>query len=68
MKCLAVLGAISFLMLALAVPASAAICNIDVAPAATLLLPYFIVGTTSPHPVTTQYTVINTGPAPAIAR
>src|ERR1700681_820426 len=67
MKCLAVLGAISFLMLALAVPASAAICNIDVAPAATLLLPYFEVDLNNPNGLTTLFSVNNSAAVAVLA-
>ncbi|HEX4964372.1 MAG TPA: hypothetical protein VF173_26380 [Thermoanaerobaculia bacterium] len=52
------LGALSCL-LAFAVPASAAICNIDATPAATLLLPYFEVDLNNPNGVTTLFSVNN---------
>jgi hypothetical protein len=67
MKCLAVLGAISFLMLALAVPASAAVCNIDVSPAATLLLPYFEVNLDDPNGLTTLVSVNNSSAQAVLA-
>jgi hypothetical protein len=43
-------------------------CDITQRPAATLLLPYFEVDIHANPWTTTQYTVINTGAAPAIAR
>ncbi|MFY9822431.1 MAG: hypothetical protein WAM82_13690 [Thermoanaerobaculia bacterium] len=67
MKCLAWLGALSFLMMALAVPASAAICNIDVAPAATLLLPYFEVNLDDPNGLTTLVSVNNSSTQAVLA-
>jgi hypothetical protein len=58
MKHLVALAVISCL-LAVAVPASAAICSIEVAPAATLLLPYFEVDLNHPNRQTTQFSVNN---------
>ncbi|MBW8876623.1 MAG: hypothetical protein JF614_16785 [Acidobacteria bacterium] len=40
-------------------PAPAAVCNIDVAPAATLLLPYFEVDLNDPNGLTTLFSVNN---------
>src|SRR3954464_12566302 len=58
MKRTVFLGALSGL-LAFAVPASAIICNIDVSPAATLLLPYFEVDLNNPNGLTTLFSVNN---------
>lgn len=43
-------------------------CDISVAPAATLLLPYFEVTLDNPAEETTLFTVTNVGPLPQIAR
>src|SRR3954470_15502573 len=40
-------------------PAPAAVCNIDVSPAATLLLPYFEVDLNNPNGLTTLFSVNN---------
>ncbi|MFY9822430.1 MAG: hypothetical protein WAM82_13685 [Thermoanaerobaculia bacterium] len=58
MKRTVFLGMLSCLM-AFAVPASAVICNIDVSPAATLLLPYFEVDLDNPNGLTTLVSVNN---------
>ncbi len=58
MKRTVLLGSLSCLM-TFAVPASAVICNIDVSPAATLLLPYFEVDLNNPNGLTTIFTVNN---------
>jgi hypothetical protein len=46
-------------LLAAVLPASAAICNLDVAPAATLLLPYFEVDLGNPNAITTLFSINN---------
>jgi hypothetical protein len=66
MKCLVLLVALSLLM-AFAVPASAAICNVDVAPAATLLLPYFEVDLNNPNGLTTLLSVNNSSALAVLA-
>jgi hypothetical protein len=48
---------------ALAPPARAVICDIEVEPAATLLLPYFEVNLRNPNGVTTQVAINNAGAA-----
>src|SRR3954471_7487687 len=67
MKCLVFLGALSFLVAASAVPASAALCNVDVAPAATLLLPYFEVDLNDPNGLTTLFSVNNSSNVAVLA-
>jgi hypothetical protein len=66
MKCTGFLATLSCLM-AFAVPASAAICNIDVAPAATLLLPYFEVDLNDPNGLTTLVSVNNSSALAVLA-
>ncbi len=54
-------------LLACVLPASAAICNIDVAPAATLLLPYFEVDLSNPNGLTTLFSVNNSSAMATLA-
>jgi hypothetical protein len=54
-------------LLAFAVPASAAICNIDVTPAATLLLPYFEVDLGNVSGMTTLMSINNSATAAVLA-
>jgi hypothetical protein len=67
MKRLAILGALSVLMLVFAVPASAVICNIGVDPAATLLLPYFEVDLNNPNGLSTLFSVNNSSAMAVLA-
>ena len=67
MKCLVFLGAFAFLAMALALPTPAAICNLDVSPAATLLLPYFEVDLNDPNSITTLVSVNNASNAGVLA-
>jgi len=60
--CLAVLACLTA-----AVPAPAAICNLDVAPAATLLLPYFEVDLNDPNGLTTLVSVNNSSAQAVLA-
>src|SRR6266849_603487 len=62
MKCTVILATLSCLIAA-AVPAPAAICNLDVSPAATLLLPYFEVNLNDPNGLTTLVSVNNSAAA-----
>jgi hypothetical protein len=55
------------LAVAAAVPASAAICNLDVEPAATLLLPYFEVDLGDPNGLTTLFSVNNSSAMAVLA-
>ena len=55
------------LFAAYALPASAAICNLDVAPAATLLLPYFEVDLNNPNGLTTLVSVNNSSALAVLA-
>jgi hypothetical protein len=55
-----------FLMVS-AAPASAAICNLDVEPAATLLLPYFEVDLGDPNGLTTLFSVNNSSAMAVLA-
>jgi hypothetical protein len=66
MKCTSFL-AVPACLLAFAVPAPAAICNIDVAPAATLLLPYFEVDLNNPNGITTLVSVNNSSAQAVLA-
>src|SRR3954453_16150880 len=66
MKRTVFLGALSGL-LAFAVPASAILCNIDVSPAATLLLPYFEVDLSNPNGLTTLVSVNNSSAQAVLA-
>src|SRR3978361_1222260 len=66
MKCLVLLVVLS-LLVAFAVPASAAICNIDVTPAATLLLPYFEVDLNNANGLTTLVSVNNSSALAVLA-
>lgn len=54
--------------LAAPVPVSAEICAVDDAPAATLLLPYFEVDTTSSDGITTLFSVVNTVAEPTLVK
>jgi hypothetical protein len=54
-------------LLAWVVPASAAICNIDVSPAATLLLPYFEVDLNNPNGLSTLVSVNNSSALAVLA-
>jgi hypothetical protein len=65
MKCTGFLAVLACLMAA--VPASAAICNLDVAPAATLLLPYFEVDLNDPNGLTTLVSVNNSSALAVLA-
>ena len=55
------------LMAVAAAPASAAICNLDVEPAATLLLPYFEVDLGDPNGLTTLFSVNNSSAMAVLA-
>jgi hypothetical protein len=66
MKCLMLLGALSMLLIP-SIPASAAICNLDVVPAATLLLPYFEVDLSNPNGLTTLVSVNNSSAQAVLA-
>jgi len=55
------------MLLTSSVPASAAICNLDVAPAATLLLPYFEVDLNNPNGLSTLVSVNNSSAQAVLA-
>ncbi len=55
------------LMAVAASPASAAVCNLDVEPAATLLLPYFEVDLGNPNGLTTLFSVNNSSAMAVLA-
>src|SRR3954447_15670834 len=65
MKCLVLLAVLSLIVLA--VPAQATLCNIDVSPAATLLLPYFEVDLSNPNGLTTLVSVNNSSAQAVLA-
>jgi hypothetical protein len=67
MRNLGILGTLSILALAFAAPATAALCNVDVAPAATLLLPYFEVDLNNPNGLTTLFSVNNSSAQAVLA-
>ena len=58
---------ILLLFTAFAVPASAALCNLDVVPAATLLLPYFEVDLNNPNGLNTLISVNNSSAQAVLA-
>src|SRR4051794_13704086 len=67
MKCLVALGTFALLLAALVAPAPAAVCNLDVSPAATLLLPYFEVDLNNPNALTTLVSVNNSSNVAVLA-
>lgn len=58
----------SLVVLTVAVPAAGVVCQPDVVPAATLLIPYFEVDLTDPSGTTTLFTVVNAARDPVLTQ